>query len=199
MNYINEIDHYNSEYDGINYKPVQILDRDDRFPFGELIIRQTFEEDKNDITQIYKKVVLLNSLYSTNIYATFDVALKIFRIDNFSERVSHGDLSLVEEIRRNNISGKNKDFYSFSTKYCHHHNPSGFPIYDSFVEERLIYFLSEYECKVIKSKLKKYSYFKEMMDTLAEKWNLPHDYLYIKLDKYLWKKGKEEKDRKNGN
>ena len=33
-----------------------------------------------------------------------------------------------------------RDFYSFATKYCSHHRPLDYPIYDSYVEKVLCYF-----------------------------------------------------------
>lgn len=193
MNYKEEIDRYSNEYDEILLKPSDQIAIEDRYAIAERIIRQTFIEESNDISAIYKKVVLLNSLYSTNIYATFNVAIKIHRINNFQNRVMNGDLGLIDEIRYNVISDKNKDFYSFATKYCHHHNPKCYPIYDNFVAEMLTSHLKDFRIDVKKSKLKQYPYFKSMIDKLAEVWELPDDYLYIRLDKYLWKKGKEGK------
>lgn len=188
-----EIDQYYKNYESILKKPYKKLTREDRYPFAEKIIREEFQKPDNSIEQVYKKVVLLNALYSTNIYATFDVALNISRIKNFGVRVKKGDLSLVAEIRQNLIGDSVKDFYSFATKYCHHHNPDKYPIYDSYVEEVLIDYLYELEPRnrIYQTRMKDYAYFKEKIDHLARKWNLPSEYLYTKLDKFLWQKGKE--------
>jgi hypothetical protein len=32
------------------------------------------------------------------------------------------------------------NFYSFATKYCSHHKPEMYPIYDSYVDKMLGYF-----------------------------------------------------------
>ncbi|MBN2591291.1 MAG: hypothetical protein JXA96_15610 [Sedimentisphaerales bacterium] len=193
MNYADEINRYYEAYNSILKKPESQLAREDRYPFAEMIIREVFSAKSNTFAHIYQKVVLLNALYSTNIFATFDVALNIFRIDNFSYRVANGDLSLVDDIRKNQIGDSEKDFYSFATKYCHHHNPCTYPIYDSLVEDMLVYYLSEIEPdkRVYRSKMKEYPYFKSNMDHLASLWNLGNEFLYLKLDKYLWQKGKE--------
>jgi len=193
---------YEIEID-LNYKPYEsILTRlqnnistDDRYQFADLLIKQEFEKEDDSFAHIFKKVVLLNSLYSTNIFAPFNVALKISRVKNFSERMRKGDISLVDEIRINTINGSTRDFYSFSTKYCHHHNPTKYPIYDSIVVDVLVDSLKELEPhgKVNKSKMKDYEYFKEKVDYLAKLWDLSDNYLYTKLDKYLWHKGREER------
>ena len=188
-----QIDQYFEEYKNILKKPKKRLVREDRYPFAEKIIVDTFKEKRNDIEHIYKKVVLLNSLYSTNIFATFDVALNIMRINRFQARVKAGDLSLVNEVRKNLIGDSPKDFYSFATKYCHHHNQEKYPIYDSYVESMLIDYLNDLEpnIRLYQKKMKNYEYFKDKVDHLAKLWNLREGYLYSKLDKYLWQKGKE--------
>ena len=195
-NIMREINSYYDEYLNIKNKAQAQITIEDRYAFADTILKEEFENTKEDLSQIYKKVVLLNSLYSTNIYATFEVTLKISKIHNFRKRVMSGDLLLVDEIRKNIISGKNKDFYSFATKYCHHHNANAYPIYDSFVENSLMVFSKElFPNKIQRSKMKDYHYFKGNIDSLANKWQLPEDFKYTKIDKYLWKKGKESENR----
>jgi len=191
--YEREIDKYYMNYEAVLKKDKTKLNREDRYTFAEKILKVEFAKKDNSIEQIYKKVVLLNSLYSTNIYATFEVAINISKIKNFEKRVENGDLTLVKEIRKNLIGDSIKDFYSFATKYCHHHNPNKYPIYDSYVEGMLIDYLYELEPgkRVYQSKMKEYDYFKMNIDHLAELWDLSSDYLYAKLDKFLWQKGKE--------
>ena len=36
--------------------------------------------------------------------------------------------------------GKQKNFYSFATKYCSHHRPYDYAIYDSYVDKVLRHF-----------------------------------------------------------
>ena len=58
-------------------------------------------------------------------------------IDN---RLKSNDETLVNDIANLSINGKKKCFYSFATKYCSHHNPINFPIYDSYVDKILNYY-----------------------------------------------------------
>jgi len=78
--YEREIDRYYRNYETVLKKTNKTLNREDRYAFAEKIIKEEFSKKDNSIEQIYKKVVLLNSLYSTNIYATFDVALNIQKL-----------------------------------------------------------------------------------------------------------------------
>lgn len=96
---------------------------------------------KNEIMEdILVKVATLNDFYSTNIYNTFIVAKNILNL-NIDERLHSCDVSLVNDIAKIKIEdGKFKNFYSFATKYCSHHKPLDYPIYDSYVEKVLKYF-----------------------------------------------------------
>ena len=93
----------------------------------------------NDINDILIKCSSLNDFYSTNIFSIFTVAKHILNL-NIDERLQKKDLSLVNDIAKLSINGKDKNFYSFATKYCSHHMPTVYPIYDSFVEKVLLYF-----------------------------------------------------------
>lgn len=61
------------------------------------------------------------------IFNTYAVAKHILTIPNLDNRLKQGDISLVDEIKEVTMSdGKKRDFYSFATKYCSHHNPNFF-------------------------------------------------------------------------
>ena len=92
-----------------------------------------------EIEDILIKASSLNDFYSTNIFSIFPVAKHIQQL-NIDQRLSNFDESLVNDIAHVTINGKDKCFYSFATKYCSHHFPLEYPIYDSFVDKVLIYF-----------------------------------------------------------
>lgn len=97
------------------------------------------------------------------------------------------------------IKDKKKNFYSFATKYCHHHNSDAYPIYDSFVLYMLKKLHKEEDLftKDKMNALDDFTVFKSCIDTLADSWKLPSSCLYLKLDKYLWSEGKKLKGKKN--
>lgn len=144
----------------------------------------------SDIRDILIKASTLNDFYSTNIYSIFPVAKHILEL-GIDERLKSGDTSLVNDIANVEISGKHKCFYSFATKYCSHHNPIDFPIYDSYVENVLMYFSKRDKfAKIKRSDLKNYDYFKNSLIHLAEYYNIS-EYNLKDLDRYLWQLGKE--------
>lgn len=98
---------------------------------------------------------------------------------------------MVNEISQIKINGKSKNFYSFATKYCSHHYPLSFPIYDSYVEKILIYFRNkDHFLEFEKIDLKDYEKFKNILIKFAEFYKI--DNFNLKdLDRYLWQLGKE--------
>lgn len=92
-----------------------------------------------ELSDILIKVPTLNDFYSTNIFSAYSVAKHIHQL-NIDHRLQVGNVSLVNDIMQVTIDGKLKNFYSFATKYCSHHNPLNYPIYDSYVEKVLLYF-----------------------------------------------------------
>ena len=144
----------------------------------------------DDIDDILIKASSLNDFYSTNIFSIFPVAKHILNL-NIDERLKKGDTSLVNDISVVKISGVEKHFYSFATKYCSHHNPDDFPIYDSFVEKVLIHFKNQDHFDTFTTNdLKDYRKFKMVLINFKKHYNI--DEFNLKdIDRYLWQLGKE--------
>ena len=143
-----------------------------------------------EISDILLKVVALNDFYSTNIFSVYPVAKHILSLD-IDSRLNSGDITLVSDLQKVIIGGTVKNFYSFSTKYCSHHKPLDFPIYDSYVEKVLCYFRDRDNFSSFKTlELKDYKKFK---DTLVEfKYFYGLDkYDLKKIDRYMWQLGKD--------
>lgn len=143
-----------------------------------------------EISDILLKVVALNDFYSTNIFSVYPVAKHILSLD-IDSRLNSGDITLISDLQKVIIGGTVKNFYSFSTKYCSHHKPLDFPIYDSYVEKVLCYFRDRDRFSNFKTlELKDYKKFK---DTLVEfKYFYGLDkYDLKKIDRYMWQLGKD--------
>lgn len=92
--------------------------------------------ENKEMSDILLKVATLNDLYSTNIFSVYPVAKHILSLQ-IDVRLKAGDVILVRNIQKVTINGVEKNFYSFATKYCSHHNSLEYPIYDSYVEKVL--------------------------------------------------------------
>ena len=154
----------------------------DKLFFGEL-------NANDNLQNILIKCSVLNDFYSTNIFKIYPVAKHILSL-NIDNRLRKGDSTLVDDIARVDIGGKEKNFYSFASKYCSHHNELEFPIYDSYVHKVLIYFRNvDKFFSFQESDLKIYPKFKNVLIEFRKFYKLDK-YNLKELDKYLWQFGK---------
>ena len=145
--------------------------------------------ENKDISDILLKVSVLNDFYSTNIFKVFPVAKHILSLQ-IDERLKHGDVTLVDDIKGVVISGKTMNFYSFATKYCSHHKPLDYPIYDSYVDEVLRYYRKQDGFADFRNDdLKNYTRFKSILEEFRSFYKLD-EYNLKELDKYIWQLGK---------
>ena len=154
---------------------------------------------KNDnIEDILLKCSTLNDFYSTNIFDINAVAYHILSLE-IDERLEMGDLSLVEDIAKVKVGDppKEHNFYSFATKYCSHHKPSLYSIYDYFVEKVLLHFKNENKelHNFTQADLKHYPTFIQVIHDFQKCYHL-ESYDLKQMDEYLWQLGKEYYPRK---
>lgn len=153
-----------------------------------------FREDprfaaNTDIRFVIIKCSALNDFYATNIYKIAPVARNIVAIKDFDARLTKGDDTLVDEIAY--VDGRRN--YSFATKYCSHHQPDRYPIYDRYVEDVLTV-LRQRNPRAFRFKnrgeLKVYSTFRSAIDDFRKAYGL-EVYTYKDIDRYLWQLGKD--------
>lgn len=179
---IAQVEHYLAKWDGLEDYGFQeeALDK----LFFHLCPENTCIED------ILLKVSTLNDFYSTHIYSTYPVAKHILALD-IDERLRAGDLSLVEAIQKITVKGTERNFYSFASKYCSHHNPMAFPIYDSYVDEVLYRFMKQDRfASFQRGDLKNYQKFYGILLAFRSFYGL-EKYNLKEIDKYLWQLGKD--------
>lgn len=166
---------------------------EDHYIWQESSLDKLFHKDykyNTDLNEILIKCSCLNDFYSTNIFLIYPVAKNIYDL-NIDKRLDAGDSSLVNDIAHVNISGKEKVFYSFASKYCSHHNNIEFPIYDYFVDKMLIYFQKRDKFSNFKKNdLKDYVKFKNILIEFKKFYDID-EYNLRDIDKYLWIAGKE--------
>ena len=144
-----------------------------------------------DMDDVLIKVCSLNDFYSTHIFSPFTVAKHIVAL-KIDERLKNEDLELVNDIAKIKVNGnKERNFYSFATKYCSHHKPTIYPMYDSFVEKLLMYFKKTDEFyKFKKEDLKNYTIYRSILIGFQQFYRLER-YNLKEIDKYLWQAGKQ--------
>ena len=178
---VDQVEYYLAQWDALENYHLQedALDR----------LFLTLCPENNNISDILLKVSVLNDFYSTNIFKVFPVAKHILSL-HIDVRLQQGDVTLVDEIKEVEISGKTLNFYSFATKYCSHHRPSDYPIYDSYVDEVLRYYRKMDGFAIFRNdELKNYTRFKSILEEFRRFYHLDK-YNLKELDKYLWQLGK---------
>ena len=157
----------------------------------EKLFNRTYPKN-TEIEDVLIKVSSLNDFYSTNIFSPFTVAKHIVTL-NMDERLEESDASLVNDIARVKMDNGNViNFYSFATKYCSHHKPYDYPIYDSYVGKILRHYRNEdkfYDFKTVE--LKEFPVFKDILIAFRSFYGL-EDYTLKDIDRYLWQLGKEK-------
>lgn len=146
-----------------------------------------------ELEDILIKCSTLNDFYSTNIFDVHSVAKHIWMIENMDKRLLNGDITLVDEIAHVKVGLENKPrlFYSFATKYCSHHQPYKYAIYDNYVEKVLMFFkrrdgFSEFTLR----ELKDYATYMRVIHDFMRYYRL-EQYNLKQIDQYLWQVGKE--------
>ena len=171
----------------------------ENYTIQEKILNRMFFETyptNKEMEGVLLKVVALNSFYSTNIFNTYVMAKHIVELD-IDERLSKGDMSVVNDISMRKLAdGKVKNFYSFASKYCSHHRPNDYAIYDSYVDRILRYYRDADKFYDFEdSDLKNYEKFTEVLYRFREFYGL-EKYNLKQLDRYLWQLGKEKFPKK---
>lgn len=144
-----------------------------------------------DLDDVLIKVCALNDFYSTNIFSPFTVAKHIVALKIDGDLASD-NLEIVNKIgivKMNN--NKSINFYSFATKYCSHHKPMVYPIYDSYVEKILIYFKKKDNFfDFSRQDLRSYVKFRDILMQFREYYSL-RQFNLKQIDQYLWQAGKK--------
>jgi len=176
-------------------------DTQENYVYQERALKKLFQKTypKNtEMDDVLIKVCALNDFYSTNIFSPYSVAKRIIDL-KIDDRLQKGDVTLVNDIAKVTISDKDKNFYSFATKYCSHHKPDTYSIFDKYVAKILMYFKTKdnfYSFK--KYELKDYQKYINIITEFKKYYKLDK-YNLKELDRYIWLLGKKYFSPKQNN
>jgi len=146
-------------------------------------------QNKN-MKDIILKVAVVNSLYNTNILATYKMAEHI-RALGIDDKLKNKSPEIVRDIATLEINGKKRCHYSFATKYCHSHDRQNYPIYDRYVDKMLCAYRGKDKfCQFQENQLKDYPKFKKILEAFRTYYGLTN-FTFEQIDKFLWTYGKE--------
>lgn len=173
---------------------LKLWDSQENYILQESSLRKLFSKTyplNNDLDDVLIKVCSLNDFYSTNILSPFTIAKHIVAL-KIDDNLLEDDLKIVNKIADVKMNGgRIFHFYSFATKYCSHHKPTVYPIYDSYVEKMLKYFRKKDTINDFLDKdLKLYTRYREILMNFRKYYNL-ESFDLKQIDKYLWQAGKK--------
>lgn len=144
-----------------------------------------------DYHQILVKTVVLNRLYSTNIYDLYTVAQHILDLV-IDERLCAGDPGLVDDVAHVLFKDRTRVLYSFATKYCAWHCRDHFQIYDRNVDWLLWEYRRQFDfARFKREELRQYRQFHRIVEQWKDHFNL-HAFSRKQIDKFLWIEGKKQ-------
>ena len=143
----------------------------------------------NRIEDVLIKCSALNDFYSTNIFGIHTLAEHILSL-NIDKRLHQVDYTLIGDIAKVEVNGKEHCFYSFATKYCSHHLPEKYAIYDNYVEKVLLSMNKKEPFASFKREdLKDYETYMGVIRGFSQHFGLTQ-FSIKQLDQYLWQLGK---------
>ena len=135
------------------------------------------------------KVAVLNSLYSTHIFAVRDVALSILDAD-VDPLLDQGSPDVLPVLAEHLIRGRRRNNFSFATKYAHWHRPDVYPIYDSFVAQQLLAYRRQDKFAAFRSQELRTPRFVAIYGDFRRFYGLEQCSLR-EIDKWLWRQGRQ--------
>lgn len=140
------------------------------------------------VPEVLAKVIVLNRVYSTNIYAVQPMAEHIVT-QQIDDALQEGDPGVVERIACLDLNGRLRRCYSFATKYCAWHHPELFQMFDSNVERALwAYQRRDRFAEYRRSQLWDFASFMSVVDRFRQRFGLlasPRR----DIDRFLWQVG----------
>lgn len=165
----------------------------DKYVMQERCVNLLFQElcpSNSQLVEVLLKVSALNDFYSTNIYDTHSVARHIHSLQA-DDSLAKNELELVNRMASVNFNGKVRRVYSFASKYCSHHAPDTYPIYDSYVDKMLWHFRKQDHFSTFKrSDMKDFPSFVGIIDQFRNYYSLGR-FSRKQIDIFLWLAGKK--------
>jgi hypothetical protein len=158
----------------------------------EWLLTQLLQRFPNntDLNEVALKTKVLNLLYNTQIRAVNVVASHITGLVGIDSSLSAGSPDAVDLIAKVKFGEKERNNFSFASKYCNWHNPTAYPIYDANVEACLWRYKRQDGFAKYPREGYRYPDFFKIVTAFRSFYGLD-SFTFKQLDKYLWRQGGE--------
>jgi hypothetical protein len=163
------------------------FDQDPRSGPADRVLHRVFSHHplNRDLEDVLIKVVLLNGLYNTNVFALMEMASHIVGL-GVDPDLAAGSLAVVDRVASLTIRGKTRRHYSFATKYCSWHRPDAYPIYDGLVERLLWRYRAQNRfAEFSRPDMQDYAKYRSILEAFIRHFELA-DLSFKQVDKFLW-------------
>jgi len=127
------------------------------------------------------KVLLIDSLYKTNLKDQISVAEHIYKISSLDDELKRKNLEIVDKVAKwnNTLQNKTINLLSFASKFCYFHDKKTYPLYDKYVVIALKKFLPDWKDE------RNFLNFLDAITQLCRE-NKIERISFEDLDKFLW-------------
>jgi hypothetical protein len=167
------------------------FNQDDRYGPADKVLTRIFSlhPRNNNFDDVLIKVVLLNGLYNTHVFAVVEMARHIHQLI-IDDDLAAGSMTAVGRIADLTIRGRRRRHYSFATKYCSWHHPDKYPMYDGLVEKQLWRYQCQFEfANFRRADLQEYQKYKDIVSAFRTHFQL-EEFTFKQVDKFLWFRSK---------
>jgi len=169
---------------------LQVFDQTVKYRESDSLIRHLIRVNplNREFHAIFIKTCVINDLYKTRIFASYEMAKHIFE-KKIDPALESGDLGLVALISEAPFA--DRSFYSFATKYCSWHREAFYPIYDAIVENMFWRYKQQFAfCAFRTDAFRQYACYRGIVDAFISHFRLK-EFTYKQIDCFLWTYGKK--------
>jgi hypothetical protein len=135
-----------------------------------------------DVTQ---KLSLMNDSDFNKLGAQEPMAKHIIEL-KIDSRLAKNDLSVVSDIARITLNGKEENLLHFASVYCNLHKPEVFPIYSDQFHDFYKRYISEYKLDINPDELDRYEVFTKIQDDVITRFGIKGKMNYLQMRKFAW-------------
>ncbi len=143
-----------------------------------------------DAGRVLLKVVAVNSIYSTSIFAVKKFAAQIHaKGHELDKGIQAGSTSAFDLLEYLQLDGhKLRSCYSFASKYLSWHSSEIYPIYDGNIDRYLSHLIRQEGLPFKGSDAWKYSYFRDLIVYMRERYGL-QEFTFKQMDAFFFQEG----------
>lgn len=134
---------------------------------------------------IHQKLSVMNDADFNRLGAQEPMAKHILAL-NIDPRLAKNDLSLVPDIARITINGKEENLLHFASVYCNLHKPDVFPIYSDQFAGFYKRYIKEYKLDINPDQLNQYMVFTKVQDDLITRYGVKGKMNFLQMRKFAW-------------